>query len=369
MKKILHVSYSMDTGGGPLTIKRIIEDFQDYEYFVAGNNGVYMQHFAGKFPQDHLLYLRGMNLPLNIWLIWRFCLKHEIDILHVHGRGAASFARFVKFLKPSIKIVYTPNGFFPKSLRPPVRQLYLFLERFLFSITDFVFFVSKSEQNTFDLSIPRLNKSKFIYIQNYLNPTEEYFQPLPYSHPVPTAIKFLFIGRLSPQKGIDILVEALKQIAIENFHVTIVGYGEQEEFLLKSIEQEPLKGKVTYLGKIHEAFRLMPNFDALLLPSRFEGLPFTLLEAMWFKLPLIVTPANGIVDLLNDGNSYMSKAIDASAFAEKIREFISDIKSNSAKIESFVLKNLHDVKTEYSKEAVKEKIDTLYAVGLRATNR
>lgn len=361
MKKVLHISYSMDTGGGPLTIKRIVEDFKDYEYFVSGNKGVFMDYFSKVLSPGKLLYLKGMNLPLNLWMICRFCARHKIDIVHVHGRGAASFARFVKLFRPSTKIIYTPNGFFPDSLTPIKRRLYLILERFLFSFTDLVFFVSRSEQAMFSTSIPGLNESKFIYIQNYLTPTEEYFNPLPYAHDSTAKVKFLFIGRLSPQKGVDILIEALKKVRDKDFHVTVVGYGEDEEYLRKEISNPPLQGKVTFLGKVHEAYRLMPNFDALLLSSRFEGLPFTILEAMWFRLPLVVTPAQGIVDLLNENNSYISAAIESSAYSEKIDRFMEDFTHNRPKIDSFVSANFSLLKTEYSREAVKDKIDRLYA--------
>jgi glycosyltransferase involved in cell wall biosynthesis len=225
MKKILHVSYSMDTGGGPLTIKRIVEDFPKYEYFVSGNAGFFMQYFSTVLPGNKLLYLKGMNLPLNLFLICKFCFKNKIDIVHVHGRGAASFSRFVKLFRPSTKIIYTPNGFFPDSLSPIKKRAYLLLERCLFKITDLVFFVSLSEQKTFAESIPGLNESKFIYIQNYLNPSQEYYNPFPYKHTTSAPVKFLFIGRLSPQKGIDILIEALKLTKSNSYHVVIVGYG------------------------------------------------------------------------------------------------------------------------------------------------
>jgi glycosyltransferase involved in cell wall biosynthesis len=350
----------MDTGGGPLTIKRIVEDFTDYEYYVSGNNGVFMDHFQSVLPPSHILELRGPNLPLNLYLLVKFCRSRSIDILHIHGRGAASFARFVKIFLPKIKTVYTPNGFYPDSLRSPLRQIYILGERLLFALTDIIFFVSLSEQSTFSKNVGiKMPNKKFMYIQNYIDihlPVNK--RPLPYRHTLPYSPKFLFIGRLSRQKGVDILMESLKLID-QNFQATIIGYGEMEDYLKTEIEKN-LKDKVIFIGKLNEAFRYMPNFDALLLPSRFEGLPFTVLEAMLYRLPLIVTPCNGTSDLVNDTNGYVAHSVDADAFAAAIRRFMNDFINKKNFIHELLDQNYDLVKREYSVEAVRQKINKLY---------
>lgn len=360
MKKILHVSYSMDTGGGPITIKRLIEDFSEYEYYVSGNAGVFMDFFRTIIPPQRILMLHGANLVKNIYLLIRFCRANSIDILHVHGRGAGSFARLVKLFLPRIKIIYTPNGFFPRSLPLPIRWCYVIGERILFYLTDLVFFVSESEKETFARSLRiNISSSKFIYIQNYINDDLRRTKTsLPYEHPFSFAPKFLFIGRLSKQKGVDILVESLKLIKGE-FQVTIIGYGEMEPYLETQIS-EHLNSKVVYIGKLHEAFRYMPSFDALLLPSRFEGLPFTVLEAMLYGLPLIVTPCNGTIDVVDRNNGYIADAIDATSFAKAIEEFCHDFSNNKNSIEAMVLANHEKVTSHYSLSAVRKKIYFIY---------
>jgi glycosyltransferase involved in cell wall biosynthesis len=311
-------------------------------------------------PPTHILKMKGANLALNLYLLIRFCKSRSIDILHVHGRGAASFARFVKIFLPRIKIVYTPNGFYPKSLKWPLRLGYILGERILFGLTDIVFFVSLSEQSTFSKSLGiKMPNRKFMYIQNYIDVhLVESKKALPYKHPLPHTPTFLFIGRLSEQKGVDILVESLRLVK-ENFQVTAIGYGEMEDYLKTEIEKD-LKNRIAFIGKLNEAFRYMPNFDALLLPSRFEGLPFTVLEAMLYRLPLIVTPCNGTKDLVNDTNGYVAQSIDARGFATAIRNFIDDYVNKRNVIDRIVEQNYELVRSEYSVEAVKQKIKTLY---------
>jgi glycosyltransferase involved in cell wall biosynthesis len=350
----------MDTGGGPLTIKRLISDFPEYNHHVAGNPGVFMEHFRIKVGVSKTMFLKGPNIILNVYLILKFCLNNGIEVLHLHGRGAASFGRFVRLFKRNLKVVYTPNGFFPDSLPFGIKHIYILAERILFELTDLVFFVSKSEESTFASYYRRIDKRKFIQINNYLNPNQEsYATTIPYTLPN-DRINLLFIGRLSPQKGIDILIEALKKLMNNQICVYVVGYGEMEDYLAQQLRLNELNGKVVFLGKINEAFRLMPNFDALLLPSRFEGLPFTILEAMWYKLPLIVTPANGIVDVLNKENSYIASEISAESLRQVMEDFISDWNHNRKKTQDMVEFNSHLLASEYSLEAVRSKVHLLY---------
>lgn len=359
-KKILHVSYSMDTGGGPLTLKRLVEDFPEYDHHVAGNEGVFLQHFRKTLLPEKVMRLRGPNLVLNLKLILEYCRKNGIDILHVHGRGAGSFARFVKVFRKRTKVVYTPNGFFPRSLPFVIRQGYVRGERMLLRLTDIVFLVSDSECRTFRHYVSDKQSNKYVVVQNYLNPASGNYEVIKNYPLSKDSINFLYIGRLCAQKGTDILIEALKQVTVPNVKAHIVGYGEEEAYVRKELESPELKGKAVFLGKINEAFRLMPNFDALLLPSRFEGLPFTILEAMLYKLPLIVTPANGIIDILNKHNSYMADDISPQEFADAIHAFVSDWNTDRERITRTAEENHRLLMSTYSYDAVKGKIEYIY---------
>ncbi|MGE0588237.1 MAG: glycosyltransferase family 4 protein [Cyclobacteriaceae bacterium] len=362
MKNILHVSFSMDTGGGPITIKRIVEDFPKYNHFVVGNEGVFMKGFRHTLRPEKVKNLKGWNLVYNLWLLVRLVKTWNIDVLHLHGRGAASFGRFVRLFR-KIKVIYTPNGFFPNSLPWYFRGLYVIGERILLGLTNIVFFVSESEKQTYVKSLRlRPTNPRLVVVQNYLNlERSDYETVLPFTHQTDKKIKFLFIGRLSRQKGVDILLESIKRLTYKDYHLTIIGYGEMEEYLKSEIRKKDLSDNVTFEGKINEAFRLMPHFDALLLPSRFEGLPFTILEAMVYKLPVIGTPCNGSVDLLRGGHGYMSRDVGVKSYLDAIFEFLNDFEKRPAEIAAMVERNHIKLIDCYTLRAVKEKINLIYS--------
>src|SRR5882762_8206767 len=92
-KKILHISHSLDTGGGPLYIKKIIEDIPEFAHFVAGNEGYFFGVIAEIISQAQITKLRGKNILANFFIIWKIIHKENISVIHCHGRGAGIYGR------------------------------------------------------------------------------------------------------------------------------------------------------------------------------------------------------------------------------------------------------------------------------------
>lgn len=113
----------------------------------------------------------------------------------------------------------------------------------------------------------------------------------------------LSIARLQPAKGIDDLVAAtaLLRQRLPGLCVAVAGSGPQEEELRARIEQAGLSGAFRLLGTRSDIGSLLAAADAFCLPSRHEGLPISLLEAMQAGLPCVATRVGGIPDLVDDG--------------------------------------------------------------------
>ncbi|EOR94571.1 N-acetylmannosaminyltransferase [Arcticibacter svalbardensis MN12-7] len=119
---------------------------------------------------------------------------------------------------------------------------------------------------------------------------------------------FLYVGRLSPEKGIELLISAF---ADTNFQLTIVGDGP----LRNEVEQAAAKhSNITYLGKKSniETMDLMRQANALIFPSIwFEGMPMTILEAFSTGTPVIASRLGSIQHLISPGyNGLLFKAGD-----------------------------------------------------------
>lgn len=132
----------------------------------------------------------------------------------------------------------------------------------------------------------------------------------------------LAVGRLSREKGFDLLIHALVTVRerFPNADLVIAGAG-PEEAALKSLCQElRLESAVHFPGYVDHPSAFFPGASLFVLSSRHEGLPNALLEAAAGGLPLVTTPAStGMVDLLrNQDGIWLANEITANALASSL---------------------------------------------------
>jgi glycosyltransferase involved in cell wall biosynthesis len=142
--------------------------------------------------------------------------------------------------------------------------------------------------------------------------------------------QLLAVGRLSQEKGFDLLLKALAAVR-EQFpevKLTLAGAG-QEEAALKSLSRElGLEAVVCFAGHVDSPYAFFPDATLFVLPSRHEGMPNALLEAAAAGLPLVATPAcGGVVDLLRGRpGAWLAKEISSEALAATIIEALEAIR-------------------------------------------
>lgn len=115
----------------------------------------------------------------------------------------------------------------------------------------------------------------------------------------PGSPTILFVGRLDPQKGPDILLEAFARIATREAtpHVLFVGTGPMADDLRHSARERRLADQVHFAGWRADVPELMRAATVLALPSRWEGLPNVALEAMAARLPALASRVEGAAEL------------------------------------------------------------------------
>jgi glycosyltransferase involved in cell wall biosynthesis len=135
------------------------------------------------------------------------------------------------------------------------------------------------------------------------------------------------VARLQRDKGIGDLVAAAGQLAgrVDGLHVVVAGDGPERARLEDAIAADGAAGSVTLLGHRGDVGRLLASADAFVLPSRHEGLPISLLEAMAAGLPSVATAVGGIPSLLKDGVSgLLVPAADPPALAGALERLAAD---------------------------------------------
>jgi glycosyltransferase involved in cell wall biosynthesis len=132
----------------------------------------------------------------------------------------------------------------------------------------------------------------------------------------------LAVGRLSWEKGFDMLLEAMAAVR-ERFpraDLIIAGAGREEMELKDLCGKLGLERTVRFVGRVDRPYVFFPGATLFVLSSRYEGMPNVLLEAAAAGLPLAATPASGgIVELLRGRpGTWLAKAISADALAEAL---------------------------------------------------
>ncbi len=145
---------------------------------------------------------------------------------------------------------------------------------------------------------------------------------------VPRRSVLLNVGRLQRQKGQDILIRAFAMIAAEfpEWRLAIAGRGKSEQSLRSLAKSCGIVERIDWLGESTEIWRHYAAASIFVLPSRHEGMPNALLEAMSAGLPAIVTRASpGPLELIEDEvNGLVVPVDDPAALANAMRTLISD---------------------------------------------
>lgn len=113
----------------------------------------------------------------------------------------------------------------------------------------------------------------------------------------------LFVGRLRIRKGVEVLLEALRNL--QGVRLLIAGDGEHRDALERKTAEMGLGPAVTFLGRCDAARvrGLLRGAAALVVPSTYEGMPLVVLEAMEAGLPVVASRVSGIPEVVVDGRT------------------------------------------------------------------
>jgi glycosyltransferase involved in cell wall biosynthesis len=125
------------------------------------------------------------------------------------------------------------------------------------------------------------------------------------------------IGRISFEKGLNVLVDALSRI--DDIKCVVCGDGPQEGEIKAQVSSYGLEGRFIFLGRRDDTDNIYAAIDMLILPSMTEGLPVVMLEAMARNVPVLASAVGGIPGVITDGeNGFLVPAGSSEALAEKI---------------------------------------------------
>lgn len=166
-----------------------------------------------------------------------------------------------------------------------------------------------------------------------------------------------WVGRMSEEKGVDIFIDALRELDPSEFHAVLVGDGPERSSAERLAKEMGLADRVTFCGALAGAGALMPAFDVFVLSSRTEGTPIALLEAMANLVPTVSTSVGEVPTVL-DGGKYgvLVPALDPGSLGEAIKTVLDE---PDLALERSALAQQHVEKT-YSVDGWLDRVDRVY---------
>ena len=250
--------------------------------------------------------IRPLRDLKSFFQIYRLIRKEKFDVVHTHSSKAGFVGRLAARLAGVPVVVHTPNNFaFDRPRQTPSRLLYRFLETIASFFCDRILAVSVSEEK---LALKVAPRGKVVRIDNAIDLQEVVARKNPLRVReelglVPGRPVVSMVGRLSVQKCPEDFVLAAREVLQKKQEVAFLVMGDgplwqETEGLIRSLN---LEKQILLLGWREDVFDLMAASDLIVLTSLWEGLPYTVLDAMAFGKPLVVTDATGSVDVVQDG--------------------------------------------------------------------
>lgn len=248
------------------------------------------------------------------------------DVVHTHSSKAGVLGRHASLATGVGARVHTPHTFaflFEELFGPWKRRLYRAIERHYAARTDLLVAVSPSEAETFRASgvVPA---DRLRTVPNGIDPTP-FLDAVPADLPAlgldPTRPVAALVGLIYAAKGQDLALRALRDVA--DLQLLVVGPGDRSG--VESLAAElGLSGRVAFTGPRDDVPALLAASDLLVLPSRWEGMPYVVIEAMAAGLPVVAHPVDGARDLVVHGETgFLTSAVGAEPLRDALGELLA----------------------------------------------
>ncbi|MFA7343839.1 MAG: glycosyltransferase [Terrimicrobiaceae bacterium] len=332
MKKVLHVIDSLHLGGAQEVVMNLATcgDRQRFSHEVATmhGHGVYWDRMAAlgiplhSLSPHKLFPWYALSLPALLW-------KGKFDILHCHLVASNIIAKPIGgiFRVPVIlnhdhtNDDYRANG-----------GLRLTLDSLSNRLTSHIIAVSDSCRQ-FLVGRERVPAEKITLIQNAIDVGRfstncgtragaRQTLGLPENAPVVAGV-----GRLDPQKNFSLFLRTAAAVLKKHPETVflLAGEGPEEGMLRKLARESGLGERLHFCGYVPDTRQIYLAADVLLMPSLFEGLPMTLLEAMSMRVPVVASALDGIAEVVEDGrDGFLVASGDEAGFCGRVCQLIGN---------------------------------------------
>ncbi|WP_455814384.1 glycosyltransferase family 4 protein [Pseudomonas graminis] len=264
--------------------------------------------------------------------LYKLIKKNQFDIIHTHSSKTGFIGRIAGKFAGVKTIVHTVHGFaFPATKNKLIKSVYYLMELLAAFCTSHLIVM-----NSADLDLAR----KYLPIRNnrihLLNNAVDSSQYRREGHADivrqlkdlmgidPGNLNIVMVGRLSEQKNPLLLLTAFNKIADDRARLYFIGDGPLRGEMEEYIQHHQLSERVHLVGWQLQVNLLLPQFELFVLPSRWEGMPLAILEAMAASVPVICSDIAPNKFLIEATSGLLFKSDDVDDLARQIKTLLQD---------------------------------------------
>jgi L-malate glycosyltransferase len=321
--------------------KILLEKGHDVEIFAYGDrSGVYRVNGIkiNRFSTINIPFIRVLHLAIKIS---NHLKDKDFDVYHVHTPDIAFFLDKKKIvatahttlfgegksieMSSGRNIIDYITSFYYKRIR--------FLDKRVFDKAQVIISVNANIKDELE-KIYKIKKKKIVTIYNGVN--SKIFFPMKNKDKIRKELELnsqdfvvLYVGRLDARKNVELLIRTMSRLKKENIITLIVGKGSKGDALKKLSKSLGLGARLKFVGHVKDSdlVKIYNTADVFVLPSVYEGMPLTVLEAMACGVPTIASNFPGVENIIqNHENGIILERTSAECLAEKIMHLYKESK-------------------------------------------
>ena len=277
--------------------------------------------------------------------------ENNYEIIHCHTPVAGVLTRLAARKNKNTTVMYTAHGFHFFKGAPLLNWLiYYPVERFCARFTDKLITINKEDYERAKRFSLRKNGKVYyvpgvgINLEKIENLKVDIKQKKKELGILENTSILLSVGELNKNKNHETVLQALSKLKDKNFIYLICGRGVLQEYLERKIQELRLENKAKLLGYRRDVIEILKTADLFIFPSKREGLPVSVIEAMAAGLQIIASNVRGNRDLIDKEKLF--EPDDVAALTNLIKKQFNNIEKNGlrkvtyANLEQYSLKNV-----------------------------
>lgn len=253
------------------------------------------------------------------------------DIIHAHSAKGGIIARAASLFY-KVNVLHTPHAYSFLSAESNIKKkIFLTIEKIFKYANSYLLATSESELKQ-GIDKVGYKKERALVFNNSILPIKS-FKPLSINKTWPENY-ICSVGRPSFQKNIEFMVDVILKVkqSQPNIHLVLMGVGYHApnlEAVTKKIKELDLENNITLLDWTtrDDIFNIIKDSQLYISTSRYEGLPYSVIESLALSKPIVATNCDGNRDLVKHGfNGYLLDTEDASKMSKYILNILNDEK-------------------------------------------